>query len=195
MDCKTKRISVKGKQAVIIDDNEIDRVVIDKPFSSARKKKEIDEAIPEGLTKDLIALGIGVGKVLVSYDDYKAGNIAEFPFMEGKKFHAAIVTLEENYSNTLGYKERIIKVARSYREFKNGNTEPIDEYNVNMLSVKNIEECACVIAKEGLGFYLEHHMDSKLMAQKYVKDKFLVSICNDELINPFLKEMREYYGD
>lgn len=195
MDCKTKRISVKGKQSVIIDDNEIDRVVTDKPFSSARKKKEIDEAIPEGLTKDLIALGIGVGKVLVSYDDYKAGNIAEFPFMEGKKFHAAIVTLEENYSNTPGYKERIIKVARSYREFKNGNTEPIDEHNVNMLSVKNIEECACVIAKEGLGFYLEHHMDSKLMAQKYVKDKFLVDKCNDELINPFLKEMREYYGD
>ena len=170
-------------------------MVTDKPFSCARKKKEIDEAIPEGLTKDLIALGIGVGKVLVSYDDYRAGNATGFPYMDGKKFHAAIVTLEESYSNTPGYKERIIKVARSYREFKNGNTEPIDEHEVIMLSVKDIEECACVIAKEGLGFYLEHHMDSKLMAQKYVKDKFLVDKCNDELINPFLKEMMEYYGD
>lgn len=195
MDCKTKRISVKSKQAVIIEDNEIDRVVTDKPFSSARKKKEIDEAIPEGLTKDLIALGMGVGKVLVSYDDYKAGHITGFPFMEGKKFHAAIVTLEESYSNTPGYKERIIKVARSYREFKNGNTGPIDEHDVIMLSVKDIEECACVIAKEGLGFYLEHHMDSKLMAEKYVKDKFLVDKCSEELINPFLNEMTEYYGD
>lgn len=74
MDCKTKRISVKGKQAVTVDD-------------------------------------------------------------------------EESLSNTPGYKDRIIKVAQSYREFKNGHTEPIDEKTVKMLSVKNIEECACVIAK------------------------------------------------
>ena len=61
MDCKIKRISVKGKQAVTVDDKEIERVVRDKPFSSTRKKKEIDEVIPEGLTKDLIHLGMGVG--------------------------------------------------------------------------------------------------------------------------------------
>ena len=90
--------------------------------------------------------------------------------------------------------DRIIKVAQSYREYKNGHTESIDEKTVNMLSVKNIEECTCVIAKEGIGYYLEHHMDNQLMAQKYVKDKFLVDKCNEELINPFLAEMMEYYG-
>ena len=194
MDCKTKRISVKGKQAVTVDDEEIERVVRDKPFSSTRKKKEIDEVIPEGLTKDLIHLGMGVGKVFVSYDDYKAGNVSDFPYMEGKTFHAVIVTLEESLSNTPGYKDRIIKVAQSYREFKNGHTETIDEKTVKMLSVKNIEECACVIAKEGIGYYLEHHMDNQLMAQKFVKDKFLLDKCNEELINPFLEEMKEYYG-
>ena len=194
MDCKTKRISVKGKQAVTVDDEEIERVVRDKPFSSTRKKKEIDEVIPEGLTKDLIHLGMGVGKVFVSYDDYKAGNVSDFPYMEGKTFHAVIVTLEESLSNTPGYKDRIIKVAQSYREFKNGHPEPIDEKTVKMLSVKNIEECACVIAKEGIGYYLEHHMDNQLMAQKFVKDKFLLDKCNEELINPFLEEMKEYYG-
>ena len=194
MDCKTKRISVKGKQAVTVDDEEIERVVRDKPYSSSRKKKEIDEVIPEGLTKDLIALGMGVGKVFVSYDDYRAGNISDFPFMERKTFHAVIVTLEESLSNTPGYKDRIIKVAQSYREYKNGHTESIDEKTVNMLSVKNIEECTCIIAKEGIGYYLEHHMDNQLMAQKYVKDKFLVDKCNEELINPFLAEMMEYYG-
>ena len=195
MDCKTKRISVKGKKAVTVDDEEIERVVRDKPFSSTRKKKEIDEVIPEGLTKDLITLGIGVGKVFVSYDDYRAGNVSGFPFMERKSFHAAIVTLEECLLNTPGYKDRIIKVAQSYRECKNGHTEPIDEKMVSMLSIKELEECACVIAKEGVGFYLEHHMDNKLMFQKYVNDKFLVDKCNEELINPFLEEMKEYYGE
>ena len=52
-----------------------------------------------------------------------------------------------------------------------------------------------MIAKEGIGFYLEHHIDNQLMAQKYVKDKFLVDKCNEELINPFIAEMKEYFGE
>lgn len=189
MDCKTKRISVKGKQAVTVDDETIDRVVRDQPFSSARKKKEIDETIEDGLTKDLINLGIGVGKIFVSYDDYKSGNIVGFPFIEGRKFHAALITLEESLSNTPGIKDRIIQVAQSYRNFKSDHLEQINEKTVIILSVKDVEECACIIAKEGLGFYLEHHMDSKLMAQKFTNDRFLVDKCNDELINPFLEEL------
>lgn len=193
MDCKTKRISVKGKQAVTVDDETIERVVRDKPFSSTRKKKEIDEAIVEGLTKDLIAIGIGVGKVFVSHDDYKAGNITDFPYMEGKNFHAVIVTLEESLSNTPGYKDRIIKVAQSYRDAKSEHSELIDEKSVKILSVKNLEECTCVIAKDGIGYYLKHHMNNELMTQEYVKDKFLVDKCNEELINPFLEELMQYY--
>lgn len=195
MDCKTKRISVKGKQAVTVNDVTIDRVVREQPFSSARKKKEIDEAIEEGLTKDLINLGIGVGKVFVSYDDYKAGNILGFQFMEGKKFHAVLITLEECLSNSPGIKDRILKVAQSYRDFKSEQSEQIDEKTVKILSVKDIEECTCIIAKEGLGFYLEHHMDSKLMAQKYTNDKYLVDKCNKELINPFLEELKLLYRE
>ena len=193
MDCKTKRISVKAKQTVAVDDEDIERIVRNKPFSSTRKKKEIDEAIVEGLTKDLITLGIGVGKVFVSYDDYKAGNITDFPYMEGKNFHAVIVTLEESLSNTPGYKDRIIKVAQSYRDAKSEHSELIDEKSVKILSVKNLEECTCVIAKDGIGYYLKHHMNNELMAQEYVKDKFLVDKCNEELINPFLEELMQYY--
>ena len=193
MDCKTKRISVKGKQAVTVDDEEIERVVRDKPYSCSRKKKEIDEVIPEGLTKDLIVLGMGVGKVFVSYDDYRAGNITDFPYMEGKNFHAVIVTLEESLSNTPGYKDRIIKVAQSYRDAKSEHSELIDEKSVKILSVKNLEECTCVIAKDGIGYYLKHHMNNELMTQEYVKDKFLVDKCNEELINPFLEELMQYY--
>ncbi|MBQ8484864.1 MAG: hypothetical protein IJ534_01815 [Bacteroidaceae bacterium] len=193
MDCKTKRISVKGKQAVTVDDEMINQVVRDKPFSNTRKKKEIDEAIPEGLTKDLIHLGIGVGKIFVSYDEYQAGNVSGFPYMKGKRFHAVIVTLEESFSNTPGYKERIIKVAQSYRDAKSCNSKPIDEKTVKVLSVKDLEECTCIIAQEGLGFYMDHHMHRELMAQKYIMDKFLVDKCNEELINPFLEELKAYF--
>lgn len=195
IDCKTKRISVKGKQSVVVDDEMIDRVVKEKPFSSSRKKKEIDDIIPEGLTKDLIALGIGVGKIFVSYDDYSAGKVGDFPYMEGKKFHAVIVTLEESFSNSPGYKERIIKIARSYRAFKTGNDIIIDTDMVKILSVRNIEECACIIAKEGIGFYLDNNMDNSLIRKKWVNDKFLVNKCNEELINPFLEELKPYFEE
>lgn len=194
MDCKTKRISVKGKQSVTVDDDTIERVVKDKPFSSAKKKTEIDAAIPEGITKDLINLGIGVGKIFVSYDDYRAGNIASFPYMGEKKFHAALVTLEESLSNTPGYKDRIVQVAQSYRDAKSDLTEPIDEKLVKILSVKDLEECSCIIVNEGLGFYMEHNMDRTLLAQKYVNDKYLIDQCNNELINPFIEDLKQYYG-
>ena len=194
MDCKTKRISVKGKQSVTVDDEAIERVVSDQPFSSSRKKKEIDEAIQEGITKDLINMGIGVGKVLVSYDAYKGGKISDFPYMEGKRFHAVLVTLEESFSNTPGYKDRIVKVALSYRQYKSGQSELIDEKLIKILSVRNIEECACIIANEGIGFYLDNHMDNELIGKKWVKDNYLVDRCNDELINPFLEDIKPYYG-
>ena len=64
---------------------------------------------------------------------------------------------------------------------------------MKILSVKNLEECTCVIAKDGIGYYLKHHMNNELMAQEYVKDKFLVDKCNEELINPFLEELMQYY--
>lgn len=195
MDCKTKRISVKGKQAVTVDDDTIERVVREKPYSSTRKKKEIDEVISDGITKDLINFGIGVGKVFVSYDDYKAGNVTGFPYKEGLKFYAAIVTLEDNLSNSPGYKDRILKVAQSYRDCKSERSEPIDDKAVKMLTVKDLEECLCVIAKEGIGFYLEHHTDRELLAQKYKKDNFLVDKCSDELINPFLEELKPFFGE
>lgn len=195
MDCKTKRISVKGKQSVVVDDEVIDRVVKERPFSSSKKKKEIDDSIPEGLTKDLIALGIGIGKILVSYDYYRAGKVCGFPYMEGKKFHAVIVTLEESFSNSPGYKERIIKIARSYRAFKTGNDIIIDTDMVKILSVRNIEECTCIIAKEGIGFYLDNHMDNSLIRKKWVNDKFLVNKCNEELINFFLEELKPYFEE
>ena len=193
MDCKAKRISVKGKQAVTVDDETIERVVRDKPFSSKRKKKEIDEAIPEGLTKDLINMGIGIGKIFVSYDDYRAGNIEIFPFMEGKRVYAVLVTLEESFSNTPGYKTRILKVAQSYRDAKSCCSEEINENTVKMLSIRNMEEGACVIAKEGIDFYLTHHMDNEAIKEKWVNDKFLVDKCNEELINPFLEELKPYF--
>ena len=185
---------MKGKQSVTVDDDTIERVVKDKPFSSARKKTEIDAAISEGITKDLINLGIGVGKIFVSYDDYRAGNIAVFPNMGEKKFHAVLVTLEESLSNTPGYKDRIVKVAQSYRDAKSDITEPIDEKSVKILSVKDLEESTGIIANERLGFYMEHHMNKALLAQKYMNDKYLVDKCSEELINPFLEDLRQYYG-
>lgn len=104
------------------------------------------------------------------------------------------MTLEESLSNTPGYKDRIVKVAQSYRDAKSDITEPIDEKSVKILSVKDLEESTGIIANERLGFYMEHHMNKALLAQKYVNDKYLVDKCSEELINPFLEDLRQYYG-
>lgn len=192
LDCKTKRISVKGKQATTLDYELIEKIVNEKPFSGKNKKKEID-SLEDSLTKDLINLGIGLGKIYVCYDEYKSGKISELPDMPKKGFYAILVTLEECFSNTPGYKERIVEIAQSYRQFKSSSTELIDLERVRIMTVKDVEEEACIIEHRGLKFCMENYMDNKKMEENWVKDTYIMDRCHEELISPIIKELEPYY--
>ena len=36
-------------------------------------------------------------------------------------------------------------------------------------------------------------MENEVIKEKWVDDKFLVDKCNEELINPFLEELKPYF--
>jgi hypothetical protein len=192
LDCKTKRISVKGKQATTLDYELIEKIIHEKPFTGKKKKKEID-SLEDGLTKDLINLGIGLGKIYVCYDEYKSGKIPELPDMPNKGFYAILVTLEECFSNTPGYKERIIEIAQNYRQFKSASTEFIDPERVRIMTVKDVEEEACIIEHRGLKFCMENYMDNTIMEENWVRDTYIMDRCHEELISPIIKELEPYY--
>ena len=113
--------------------------------------------------------------------------------MPKKGFYAILVTLEECFSNTPGYKERIVEIAQSYRQFKSSSTELIDLERVRIMTVKDVEEEACIIEHRGLKFCMENYMDNKKMEENWVKDTYIMDRCHEELISPIIKELEPYY--
>ena len=155
LDCKLKRISIIGKRAVEIDDSLINQIIYSRPFSS-RNIHDIIEALDEGITKDLIILGIGLGKILTCYEDYRQGKIPGLEFDSNKKQYACLVTLEDSYINTPEYKKRIIQIAQSYRDYKTGKHLLINDKQVLLLSVNQLERSMERIADMGLSHCLEN---------------------------------------
>jgi len=191
IDCKAKRITVEGKRAVDLDYSLIDVVLREKPFSNKRRKEVIEKGMPDGLTKDLIELGIGLGKIFVSYDDYKNNRIVGFPYMGNKTFHAYILTLEDNFCNIFDIKDAIIKVAQCYRDEKSFSSCTIKDDEVKFISIKDIEEDTPTLAKLGVAKFLD--VDKNNEIEKYwIKNDFLIGKANSELIDDMIKEMSKY---
>ena len=191
IDCKAKRITVEGKRALEIDNHLIEVVLQQKPFSNKRRKDVIEKGMPDGLTKDLIELGIGLGKIYVSYDDYRNDRITGFSYMGDKTFHAFILTLEDNFCNIYDIKDAIMKVAQCYRDEKSFSTNIIKDEEVRFISIKDIEEDTPTVAKLGIANFLE--VEKRNEIEKYwVKNDFLIGKANSELIDDMIEEMSKY---
>ena len=182
LDCKAKRISISGKHAVEIDDFLISKIIALKPFKGKEKRIYID-SLEEGITKDLINLGIGLGKVFMSYEAYKAGKIPGFPYDPSKEFYACMVTLEDDYLNTPGYKKRIIQIAQSYRNSCIRTNVEIDERKVRLLSVGEFEICTEMLADLGLIKCLETSPIRVTDGRRQVFDS-LFEECKVSILNP-----------
>jgi hypothetical protein len=187
LDCKMKRISVEGKRAVDIDDDTINDIINQQPFSDKSKKRTID-SLPEGLTKDLIDIGIGLGKIFVCYDDYQKGLIPDLVFDQNKEFYACLVTLDESYINTPDYKKRIIQVAQGYRRFKTKRSEVINPEQVILLSVSQLEKSIERLEDMGVCKCFSSAPILQLEGHKSMFE-YLSAKCNDTIIKPLMDDI------
>lgn len=137
IDCKLKHMSMKSKASAYIDENIVNDIIRGHEFSRKFIHDHI-ETLPTGITKDILDLGIGVGKILVSYNDYSKDAIRELPYMEGRKFHAILLTLEESFTGQ--YKNKIIEIAKSYYYYKTNQSIDINPNTIRIISAKTIEE-------------------------------------------------------
>ena len=187
IDCKLKRISVAGKRAAEVDDNLLNHIISERPYS-AKGVHDTIETLEEGITKDLILLGIGLGKIYTCYDDYVQGKIPGLQYDANKKQYACLVTLEDSYINTPEYKKRIVQVAQSYRDFKIGKQEHIDEKQVLLLSVNQLERSMERLADLGLAKCLDNSPILDLENHNEVF-KALWKRFTETLYNPLLNDI------
>lgn len=182
IDCKIKRITISGQNAISIDNEIIDTILREKPFKSS--DKYIDN-LPEGLTKDIALFGKGLGKIFVCYDNYKNNKIEEIPYMPDKEFHAMILTLEQNINNADEIKKTIIKIAQCYRNEKSKNEDTILDSEVIFLSSRYFERQIPLIAKKGLSEYMNIIKQGDLYccgeANEFLDNQFKKVILDDLL--------------
>jgi hypothetical protein len=61
------------------------------------------------------------------------------------------------------------------------------------MTVKDVEEEACIIEHRGLKFCMENYMDNTIMEENWVRDTYIMDRCHEELISPIIKELEPYY--
>ena len=187
LDCKLKRISIAGKRAVEVDDNLIKQIIDSQPFSS-KNKHDIIESLEEGLTKDLILLGMDLGKIYACFEDYKQGIIPGLKYDTDKKQYACLVTLEDGYINTPEYKKRIVQIAQSYCDFKTGRHNIINEKDVLLLSVNQLERSLEMMADVGVSKCLDNSPILDLQGHRKVMDS-LTERFAERIYNPFMADI------
>ena len=191
VDCKIKRMTIPSLKANSIDTNLLNSIIDKKPSKS--EMDTITKQLEPSLTKDIIRLGIDLGKIFVSYDDYKQSHINEFPYMPNKKFHACLLMLEQNLCRIFEIKDYIIKIAQMYREKQSKTNESIHDDEVLILSARDMERDIPLMAKVGIAKVMEWEQNGDIYKRK-VDNVFLKDMCKLELIDTLMQDIHEKVG-
>lgn len=198
LDCKTKHLQIASKGTVELDNDIIDSLVLHEKMSN-REIETYKRSVKSQLTKDLIDLGIDLGKVFVCYDKCLDLSLPELTFPKDARCTVGLVTIDNCFAGTPDYKDTILKIAQWYRNLKNQADKKIEEESVIFLSLKDIEEYSPIIGRLGLSFFLNQirtgnwpKLQEVHEPNKYLVEKFEKEVWNDifqEIENVALRKM------
>lgn len=189
IDCKIKKITISGQRANSIDNEWIDKIIDEKPFSNSQINK-ISNDMQESLTKDIFNLGIDLGKIFVCYDDYRNDKIEGFPYISDKQFHACLLLLDQNFCNVDEIRNNIIRIAQSYRDYRTKIVTNIQEDEVLIISSREMERYIPLIAKVGISKFVELKLIGDIY--KYEEDNiFLKDMCKSTFLNKLMIDINK----
>lgn len=193
VDCKIKKITISGQRTNSIDNEWINKVINEKPFANKQFEK-LSQDMKESLTRDIINLGRDLGKIFVRYDDYKNNNIREFPYMPDKKFHACLLTLDQNFCNADEIRNSIIGIAQSYRDYRTKEVTCIKDDEVLIISSREMERYIPLIAKIGISKFVELKQSGDIYG--YEEDNvFLKQMCKSTFLDDLMTDINKRVGN
>ena len=110
IECKAKRLMAKSRKQWSFDMTSIDCVIDNNLINDENYIK----LIPDTLTKDIIILGIEIGKIYKVYNDYRCNKIANLPYNENINFFPIMVTFEEWYAGCPSINDCLTRIAEAY---------------------------------------------------------------------------------
>ncbi len=121
LDCKLKKLPISSILEIELRRDELKDALDSGKLKKRETIEELKKQQTSSLVKDIIELGVDLGKILCCYFDWKDGKIDKLPsYTENITFCATLLTLEETFCGALEIKEYIDDVAYRYVYEKRG---------------------------------------------------------------------------
>lgn len=176
IDCKLKKMTIDGIAATTLDKKLFKENLSKCKFANRDSVKDLLKKQDSALAKDLVELGVDLGKILCCYVDWKEGKIPGFPtFSEEYNIMAIVLTLEETFVIP-ELKDLIDEVARSYVKDKKGY---IPNISTSIISSSTFDASIPFIAKCGIydhvfkdNFEFNTNKDEEVLLNEFIIKKF-----------------------
>ena len=177
VDCKLKKLTIEGIAATTLDKQLFKDNLSRCTFANRSVVEELKNAQDCALAKDLVELGVDLGKIICCCVDWKKGMIPEFPkFSQKYDIMSIVLTLEETFVN-LELKDLINEVAWSYVKGKKGNI--LNNIRTSIISSSTFDASIPIIAKYGIynhvfkeNFDFNKNEDNEVLVNEFLGNKF-----------------------
>ena len=175
LDCKLKKLPISSILEIELRRDELKDALGSGKLKKRETIEELKKQQTSTLVKDIIELGVDLGKILCCYCDWKEGKIDRLPsYRDDLAFCATLLTLEDTFCGVFEIKEYIDDIAYRYVYEKRGvNLERVKTYIIASATFDNdIPE----IALQGLASYIntdrfENH-ERRSEQNAYLKEGF-----------------------
>ena len=172
LDCKLKKLTIGSIMESSLDREQLNQMLKSGKLNTKKNIEDLQKEQQSPLIKDLIGIGVDLGKILCCYCDWREGIINDLPpYSNEMNFTASVLTLEETLCNEAEIKSYIDRIAYQYVLEKKGIG--LERINTRVISSIDFDGNIPYIGENGL--------------TKYVDNKYQVPD-NCYLENSFLKE-------
>ena len=185
VDCKLKKLTIASIMETKLDREKLDRILIDGDFKTKGSIEKIKREQQSPLIKDIIGLGVDLGKILCCYCDWKEGKIKGLPqYKEDIHFTASLMMLEESLCGKLELKEYIDAIAYNYVREKKGVV--LEGINTRVISSITFDKSIPYIGEHGLSKYtIEDNFEipnNVIIKNAFLHEQFDKMILNEHSI-------------
>jgi len=153
VDCKLKKLTIAGIMETELDRAELNRTLSEGDFKTKGSIEKLKREQKSPLIKDIIGLGVDLGKILCCYCDWKEGKINGLPqYRDDMHVTASLLMLEESFCGKLEIKDSIDAIAYNYVMEKRG--VELKGINTRVISSITLDKNIPYIAENGLFKYV-----------------------------------------
>lgn len=175
IDCKLKKLSIDSILETDLNYENVRKIIEGQTFRSRSSIETFVKEQKNPLIKDIIELGVDMGKILCCFCDWRDGKIKDIPpYEEGKNFCAILLTLEETMTGVLEAKEIIDMIAYRYVSERRGSD--LSNLNLKIISSSTFDKSIPYISKYGLHKHIiEDNFDYQNVdhtGNEFLKERF-----------------------